>query len=235
MNKRDIEEAIKNLSVIEAKPESPTPTPIKIDLSKLSIVEKRHMEDFVAKGFPDLHLYDKERMLEAYLAGADTQELLHMFPNTQAGGIAYLKLSEDWASLRREYVEDLQYKSKIKLMETKSQAVSSITMLVNLFHREIQPKILLYMQTGDPAHLPKRFGIKSFHDYQKFIELLSKISKLSPGEVLSLEPPSHNINIKTDNLSIGNDNRKIETTITKSKEDVQSAAHKLLADFYGKK
>ncbi len=228
MNKKDIENAIEGLSIIDKKPD---PVPFKVDLSKLSIIEKRYMETFVAKGMPNIDNYDKDRMLEAYLGGADTQELIQMFPGTEAGGIVYLKLSESWNILRKEYIEDLQYKSQIKLMETKANAVSSVSMLVNLFHKEIQPKILKYMQTGDPEYLPKRFGIKSFADYKRFIDLLSKLSKLSPGEALSLEPPV--VNIKTENLNIGDDNRSIE--VNKETDKLQNSAHKLLAEFYAKK
>lgn len=230
INKKDIEQAIESLSLIEQKPEV---IPVKIDLSKLSIVEKRHMESFIARGMPDIDNYNKDRLLEAYLAGADTHELVHMFPGTEAGGIIYLKISENWNMLRKEYIEDLQYKSQIKLMETKANAVSSVSMLVNLFHKEIQPKILQYMQTGDPEYLPKRFGIKSFADYKRFIDLLSKLSKLSPGEALSLEPPT--VNIKAQNLNIGDDNRSIEVTKEKEIDKMQSSAHKLLAEFYAKK
>ncbi|HMG14798.1 MAG TPA: hypothetical protein VK590_05100 [Saprospiraceae bacterium] len=229
INKKDIEKAIEGLTVIETKPE---PIPLKIDISKLSSVEKRHMEAFVARGMPSIDNYDKERLLEAYLAGADVQEMVQMFPGTEAGGIVYLKISEGWQALRREYIEDLQYKSQIKLMETKANAVSSVSMLVNLFHKEIQPKILQYMQTGDAQYLPKRFGIKSFADYKKFIDLLSKLSKLSPGEVMSVDAPS-TVNIKTENLNIGDDNRSVE--INKKPDDLQSSAHKLLSEFYAKK
>ncbi len=231
INKKDIEEAIKGLSIIEKKPEA---VPVKVDLSKLSIVEKRHMEAFVVKGMPNIDNYDKDRMLEAYLAGADVQEIVQMFPGSEPGGVIFLKISEGWNLLRKEYIEDLQYKSQIKLMQTKANAVSSVSMLVNLFHKEIQPKILQYMQTGDPEYLPKRFGIKSFADYKRFIDLLSKLSKLSPGEALSLDPPQ-TVNIKAENLNIGDDNRSINTGELKPPDDMQSAAHKLLAGLYGKK
>lgn len=231
INKKDIEEAIQSLAIIENK--RPEEIPVKIDLSKLSIVEKRHMETFVAKGMPNLETYNKDRMLEAYLAGADIQELVQMFPETEAGGIIYLKISENWNALRKEYIEDLQYKSQIKLMQTKANAVSSVSMLVNLFHKEIQPKILEYMRTGNPDFLPKKFGIKNFTDYKRFIDLLGKLSKLSPGETVSVDPPV--LNIKTENLSIGDDNRSIELNNPKEADKLQSTAHKLLADFYGKK
>lgn len=231
MNKKDIEDAIQGLSIIEAKPD---PVPVKIDMSKLSIVEKRHMEAFVARGMPNIEKYNREALLEAYLAGADVQELVQMFPETDAGGIVYLKTSENWTKIRRDYVEDLQYKSQIKLMQTKANAVSSVSMLVNLFHKEIQPKILLYMQTGDSKHLPRRFGIKSFNDYKRFVDLLSKISKLSPGDSLSLEPTPQTVNIKTESINIGDDNRSIGNDSVKA-EQLQTSAHKLLSEFYNKK
>lgn len=230
IEKESVEQAIENLAVIEQKPE---PIPVKVDLSKLSIIEKKYMESFIAKGMPNLEIYNKDRMLEAYLAGADVQELVQMFPEAEAGGIIYLKISENWNALRKEYVEDLQYKSQIKLMQTKANAVSSVAMLVNLFHKEIQPKILDYMRTGDPKFLPKKFGIKNFADYKRFVDLLGKISKLSPGEVLNVEPPT--VNIKTENLNIGDDNRSIDLSAPKEADKLQSAAHKLLSDFYGKK
>lgn len=231
INKKDIEAAIEGLSVIEKKPDPP----VKIDVSKMSSVEKRHMDAFVARGMPGIEAYDKERMLEAYLAGADVQEIVQMFPNAEAGGIIYLKNSESWNTLRREYVEDLNYKSTVKLMQTRANAVSSISMLINLFHKEIQPKILKYMATGDSQYLPKRFGIKTFQDYNRFVILLGKISKLSPGDPISLDPPQ-TVNIKAGTVTLGDDNRKIETTqAEKTDEHAQSVAHKLLAELYGGK
>ncbi len=200
IDKKSLELAIREVATV--KPKEPERVAVPIGKTRFSALEKRAMEEFIALGLPDLDLYPKEALLEAYLAGADVGELAMIFVETKIGGLVYLKNTEEWPRLRQEYLQDLQYKSQLKLLQTKAMAVSNLSLIINTFHKELQPSIIAYMKTGDSSGLPSNFNIKNFNDYTKFIELMAKLSKLSPSEAFPLEAPTQ-INIKTDNVSIG--------------------------------
>ncbi len=228
IDKKELELAIREVTTPKAQ--EPERVTVPIGKTRFSALEKRAMDAFVAQGLPDLHLYPKDALLEAYLAGADVGELCMMYPETQIGGLVYLKHSEEWPKLRQEFLQDLQYKSQLKLLQTKAMAVSNMSLIVNAFHKELQPKIIEYMKTGDPGVLPEKFNIKSFKDYSRFVELMGKLSKLSPGEAFPIEALAQ-ITIKTENISIGDkpNSNKVST------EKVQSAAFDILNQLYGDK
>ncbi len=231
IDKKALELAIKEIGTIKKEPQG---QPISLGKTRSTALEKRAMDEFIALGMPNIENYPKDALLEAYLAGADVAELAMMFTETKIGGLVYLKNTEEWTKMRQEYLQDLQYKSQLKLLQTKAVAVSNASMLLNAFHKELQPKIIKYMRTGDPADLPPKFTIKNFADYGRFIELMSKLSKLTPGELFPVEAPTQ-INIKTENISIG-DNNHSQKTVDIPAEKVQSAAFDILSQLYdGKK
>lgn len=208
--------------------------------AKLTSLEKSEMESFVAMGRPGIQHYPHSQLLETYLSGADTSELVQIFPNTSVGGIAYLKAKENWVEKRKEFLEDLQYKAKLKLLQTKNNAVSTLSLLINAFHKEIQPAILKYLQTGDKKHLPARFSIKNFNDYARFMKLLEGISKVQStssggksNDNMSLYPP---IAIQADNITISDNSNPKSESQSEKKENVSDAAFEFLKQMYeGKK
>ncbi len=201
--------------------------------AKLTSLEKTEMENFVALNLPGIQNYPKTQLLEAYLGGCDSSELIQMFDNVSLGGIAYLKAKDNWIERRKEFLEDLQYRAKLKLLQTKNQSVSLLSLLIGSFHKEIQPGILKYLQTGDKKHLPKRFSINSFNDYSRFMKLLETTGRVQTGpgkaEPTQMYPP---ISIQADNVTLNDNSRPNSNMSSQSPENISDSAFEFLKTMY---
>lgn len=227
--------SLNEIAVIE-KPESQEIEVPQIEMlrqAKLTSLEKTEMEEFIVRGMPNIGSYPRAELLNAYLTGLDTAELISMFPITSIGGIAFLKAKEGWIEKRKEFLEDLTYKSKLKLLQTKNNAIGTLSLIIEAFHKELKPQLMKYLETGDKSHLPARFKIKGFNDYTRFLKLLEHISKFQTSQANNKQPDTlyPPVSIHAENLTI-QEGKKKEEIIISPKRDVSQDSFDFLQKLY---
>lgn len=177
---------------------------------KLTVIEKEAMEEFIARGLPDIQDYDEPRILGLYLTGNDTGDLLKIFPNTTVGGIAYLKAKENWPQKRQELLDEVQYRSKFMLGMTKLKSVQTVTNLVNIFNDQLSDAIAKYNQTGDISSLPPDLipkDLKGFEALMRLLKMFGDIKVSGNAEDIAPTNPGQQSNIQ---VNIGSGNEKAE-------------------------
>ncbi len=231
-----LEDTLNKLAVIEQSEEVELPNFDLLKQAKLTSLEKAEAESFIVLGMPGLSQYPKARMLESYLSGMDTVELLELFPGTSIGGISYLKFKDQWVEKRKDFLEDLTYKTKLKTIQTKSNAIGTIASLIDAFHKELQPQIMKYIQTGDKTNLPPRFRIRGFNDYAKFLKLFENMAKVAAvtnntKNVQENYYPPMTIQTGTVNITDKKEEKIIEV---KKPEELSNDSFSFLQEIYSK-
>ena len=125
-----------------------------------------------------------------YLSGHDDNDLVKIFPYASKGGIAFLKVQEKWRQKREDFLEEMQYRSKLMLMNTKVRTVFTISSLLNAFNNKLESALLKYAATGDTSLLPVEFVPKSIRDVAELVKLVKSFGdlKLNSDVALSNQP-----------------------------------------------
>jgi len=181
---------------------------------ELSIVEKNELEKFIEnKNFNEVKKYPKETIQKYYIQGFESVDIVKLVPDTTVGGIVYLKTTEDWPKLRKDFLDNLEFNASFRMSLTKHRSISMITTLINVLHDKVEKGLSEYMLTGDKTKLPPNFTIKSFRDYEKFIKLLKQIDDLTTKNGRNhnpINPIDKNINpsfsINANNLIVDKSN-----------------------------
>lgn len=149
-----------------------------IKQAALSASEQLELDDFINNGCPGIEEYDRSRMLALYLSGSDTSDLLKVFPASSKGGIAFLKVKDSWKKKREEFLEDLNFRSKLKIAHAKNKTLSTITSLLDAYNNQLEPFLLKYQATGNIEELPQHLVPRNLKDVDTLIKLLKMFGDL---------------------------------------------------------
>lgn len=179
-----------------------------VDKVALSRVEKKELQDFMTLELPKALSYPKDEILEQYLKGSDVLELSKLFPKVPVGAFVYFKIKYRWPELRQKFIEDLQYSTKIKALQTKFNTISFLSTIVNTFIMKNESGLMKYALSGgkDDTDLPARFKINDFNKLAQYMRLIQ-----TAGEINSESNDSHEeqpsqpaVHIQTENITIKN-------------------------------
>lgn len=206
MSDKPLISALEKLAIIEreiSKDLTPmvieTPEDELIKQAALSVSEEIDLRDFVNSGCPGIQDYDSGRMMSLYLSGHDSDDLVKIFPYASRGGIAYLKVQKNWKQKREEFLEDLQYRSKLMLANTKLRTVFTVSSLLNAFNAKLETALLKYAATGDETVLPIEFVPKSIRDAGELIKLMKTFGDLKLNQDTELKGQQTAIQVNIDN------------------------------------
>lgn len=168
------------LSVMDSIP----PEQELIRAAALTAEEQIDLEYFLSEGCPDLAKYDRARMLSLYLSGHDTAEIIKVFPFARVGGVAFVKAKDCWVEKRKNFISDLQYRSKLLMVTTKFKTLYTITSLLNAYNSRLETSILKYSATGDINQLPVELVPKNLKELDILIKIFKIFgdTKLGPDE-----------------------------------------------------
>jgi len=163
------------------------------------VSEEIDLRDFMNSGCPGIKDYDESRMKALYLSGHDSDDLMKIFPYASRGGLAFLKVSGAWKQRREEFLEDLQYRSKLMLAGTKLKTVFTISSLLNAFNKNLEGALLKYAATGDSSVLPVEFVPKGIRDAKELISLMKMFGDLKLNQdVTPVTQPTTNLQVNID-------------------------------------
>lgn len=200
--------------------------PAVVEKIKLSRAERSALNLFMATDKTELNLYPLDTILEKYLEGFESPELLKLFPMTSLGGITYLKIKYGWAQLRQDFLADLQYKAKLQAVQTKFATISFLSSIVNSFIKKNEAGLYKYILSGgeDSSGLPARFKIQNFEKLARYVNLIGKIADIPTEPEPAPPQPVQQIAIKTDNVTIGSSKKDMK--------ELSSGAKNLLTSMY---
>jgi hypothetical protein len=207
MSDKNLMSSLEKLAIIEKEMSNDlvpmvieTPTDELVKQAALSVSEEIDLKEFIASGCPNIQNYDKSRMAALYLAGHDSDDLIKIFPYASRGALAFLKVQEEWKRKRDEFLEDLQYRSKLMLANTKLRTVFTISSLLNAFNKNLENALLKYAASGDINVIPTEFVPKGIRDAGELVKLMKAFGDLKLNQdVNPNEQPKTAIQVNIDN------------------------------------
>lgn len=176
-----------------------TPDDELVKAAVLTVSEEVELKDFISSGCPGIKEYDKSKMMALYLAGHDSDDLIKIFPYASKGGLAFLKVDQKWRQKRDEFLDDLQYRSKLMLANTKLRSVFTISSLLNAFNKNLEGSLLKYAATNDINCIPIEFVPKSIRDAGELIKLMKSFGDLKLNQdVTPATQPTTNLQVNID-------------------------------------
>ncbi len=178
------------------------------DKIKLSRIEREKLEEFILSG-QDLSAYNIDKVLEQYLQGNDAYELGKLFPDIPVGAIIYAKIKYKWPELRRNFLDNLQYSTRLKAVQTKFQTVNYLATIVNAFMAKNMEGALQYAMSGgkDDSGLLARFKINDFKKLSSYMSLIAKAGEMPNDIGKEKEKDEGNqqtVNIQAENVTVRN-------------------------------
>ena len=186
-----------------------TPDDELVKQAALSVSEEVDLREFISSGCQGIKDYDKSRMEALYLSGHDSDDLMKIFPYASRGGLAFLKTTLKWKEKREEFLNDLQFKSKLMLANSKMKTIFTISSLLNAFNKNLEGALLKYAATGDASVLPVEFVPKGIRDAKELISLMKMFGDLKLNDSPPVTPTT-NVQVNVDNNSQQNKPKPID-------------------------
>lgn len=224
MRKTELEKSLIELGS-EFKEEELSDVTVKqiADKVQLSRVERIELQNFMTIELPKAFPYPKDDILDQYLKGADVLELSKLFPHIPVGAFVYYKIKYRWPELRQRFIEDLQYSTRIKALQTKFNTISFLSTIVNTFIMKNEKGLMKYALSGgkDDTDLPSRFKINDFNKLAQYMRLIQTAGEISePTEKEAEEPTGPMVHIQTENVTVKNPD--VEQASLKAKDFLTS-------------
>ncbi len=183
----------------------------------LSRQERAELQTFMTTELSKGELYPVDEILEQYLRGSDVLELCKLFPSVPTGAFVYFKIKHRWPELRQRFIDDLQYSTRIKAIQTKYNTISFLSTIVNTFLHKNEKGLIKYAISGgkDDSDLPARFKINDFNKLSQYLRVIQSAGEMNsePSEKTD-DTPHPTVHIQTENLTVRNS------------EDAEDAAQK---------
>lgn len=177
------------------------------DKLALSRQERSELQTFMTEELAKGDIYPIDEILEQYLRGSDVLELCKLFPGVPTGAFVYFKIKHRWPELRQRFIEDLQYSTRIKAVQTKFNTISFLSTIVNTFIHKNEKGLMKYALSGgkDDSELPARFKISDFNKLSQYMRLIQTAGEINSEPSEKTDETSHpTVHIQTENVTVRN-------------------------------
>lgn len=209
MKKSDLEKQLLAIGS-EFKEDELTDTSIQQISDKISLsrLERKELQSFMTESLSTQSSYPVDDILDQYLQGNDIIELSKIFPAIPVGALVYFKIKYRWPELRQKFLDDLQYSTKIKAIQTKHNTISFLSTMVNTFIKKNEKGLMKYAISGgmDDSALPARFKINDFNKLSQYLRVIQTAGDINSeaNEQHDDEQRQPTIHIQTENVTVKN-------------------------------
>lgn len=156
-----------------------------IDVTRATDISEDNMKKvqaFIQEGLPGIGTVKEDtvaKMTDLYLAGK-TYIQISQICRTDKTMVMYLSYKLNWATIRKEYMIELEDQMKRRVIEARLMSQDFLLQLSQMWQKKIGHKITRYLAT-DNEEFTDQINLKELDRYLKTIELLQK-SMAEPRE-----------------------------------------------------
>lgn len=149
---------------------------------------QRHLAAFKEGKEAPLAPSTQTELWEAFLHGEDLPSIARR-RKFHLGQVVRAAKDGEWHRLRDEYRDALLRGVIPRVHQVQSEAIMFSADLMAAAHKKFGRDIKRYIETGDDAHLPADFHIKTLEMYRKNVELFLKLTGQGEGGKRTAPPP----------------------------------------------
>lgn len=144
-------------------------------LAQLNERERYAFEQHVRKREPPLSPTLAVKLFELFLAGKNCEEIRRLNPSLGLGQIVHARIEHEWDRQRSEYTAALYGRAKERLSQVTAETALTVANMLAAKNKLIQDRLLLYLQSGDEAHIAD-LGLGGIEGYRKLVDVLQKLT-----------------------------------------------------------
>lgn len=129
---------------------------------------------YVESGLPGIGEINETqlyRMLDLYMTGS-TYTQIAVIMRVKKITVLYLARTNNWFLSKKEYLNEIQEKVRSRVVDAKLRNQEFVLLLTQAYQKKIKEQLVLYLATGDPAHL-EGVDLKEVNQLMKTMEMVN--------------------------------------------------------------